>query len=173
MSDRYEMARAERNWLERLAEKIPGFAGFKDRELRRDTDKLEREQLAQSLAAVRASLRSKARAFTDAGQLAALGEFDRLEKRLDTLAQSIRFADYGATGFFDAVKIDEQDLARLYQFDLSFVAEVEALAGAVRELPGPGGAEIGPALGAIAEHLARLGEAWAGRENVVTGTLGA
>jgi hypothetical protein len=32
----YEQAKANRNVLEKLGEKIPGFRGFQDRELRRD-----------------------------------------------------------------------------------------------------------------------------------------
>src|SRR6185295_5880248 len=95
MSDGYDEARANRNFLERLGEKIPGYRGFQDRELRRDVDRLLRERLATELGRLKALLRDRARAFTDAGKIAALNGFDRADRQLDGLSQSIRFSDYG------------------------------------------------------------------------------
>ena len=46
MTTGFEEAQERRNWLERLVDKIPGFRGFQDRELRRDVDKMQREHLA-------------------------------------------------------------------------------------------------------------------------------
>ena len=40
MTDGYEEAKAGRNVLERLGEKIPGYRGFQDRELWRDVERL-------------------------------------------------------------------------------------------------------------------------------------
>ncbi len=43
----------QRNWLERLGEKIPGYGGYAARERRRDIDKLHREHLADRLRAAK------------------------------------------------------------------------------------------------------------------------
>ena len=43
MGDGYESAQKQRNWLERLGARIPGFKGYQDRELRRDVDRMQRE----------------------------------------------------------------------------------------------------------------------------------
>ena len=45
MTNGYEEARGQRNWLERLGAAIPGYRGFQDRELRRDVDRTLREHL--------------------------------------------------------------------------------------------------------------------------------
>jgi hypothetical protein len=58
-----------------------------------------------------------------------------IEKSLDRLANRIRHADYGSTGFFDAVKIGEAELDRLYAFDLALTETVEYLALQVEQLP--------------------------------------
>ena len=110
MTTGFEEAQERRNWLERLMDKIPGFRGYQDRELRRDVDKLQREYLAQGARADQAAVRGKAQAYTDAGQIGVLHLFDRLDRRLDGLSQAIRFADYGQSGFFDVVKINEPEL---------------------------------------------------------------
>jgi len=46
MTNSFDEAKAQRNILERLGEKIPGYRGFQDRELRRDVDRTLREHLA-------------------------------------------------------------------------------------------------------------------------------
>ena len=170
MSNGYERAKAGRNWLERLGEKIPGFGGFRDRELRRDVDKLEREHLARELGRAKDALRSKARAYTDAGAIAALTPFERIERRLDGLALSIRFADYGASGFFDAVKIREAELDRLYEFDLGLTDDITLLAASVIAIPEPGG-DPADALTTLANRVAALESEWAKREGIVNGLV--
>ncbi len=167
----YQEAKARRNWLERLGARIPGFGGFKDRELRRDVDRLQREHLAGEIGSLKRRLRDKARAYTDAGEIAALTPFDRLDRRLDGLEQAVRFADYGASGFFDAVKIYEAELEKLYEFDLSLLDDLAALGGDVAAVPLPGTADPAPALAAAAERLAALEDKWNGRERVIGGVV--
>ena len=53
----FDEAKSQRNWLERLGEKIPGFRGFQDRELRREVDKLQREYLASEITRLKSDLR--------------------------------------------------------------------------------------------------------------------
>jgi hypothetical protein len=167
MNDGYESARQQRNWLERLGDKIPGYRGFQDRELRRDVDKLQREQLAKELGRVKAAARNTARAYTDAGQIGLLDRFDRLDRRLDGVSQAVRFADYGQSGLFDPVKIGEADLDRLYQFDLSFVEEIEALASEVAVLPQPGAGDASAALEGAIARVDALTRRWAERDTVI------
>ena len=126
MSNGFDAAKGQRNLLERLMDKIPGYKGFQDRELRRDVDKLQREHLAKQLGRIKGALRESARRYTDAGQLAALGAFDRIDRVLDGVSQSVRFADYGATGLFDAVKVYDAELEKLYEHDLAVLDDIAA-----------------------------------------------
>lgn len=168
MTDSYEQARGNRNWLERLGEKIPGYRGYQDRELRRDVDKLEREHLSIALSRVKASLREVARTYVDAGKIGTLAAFDRLDRKLDGLSQAIRFADYGVSGIFDAVKIGEAELERLHEFDLVLVEEVDSLSAAVAEVPVAGGADPMATLEAAAARVRAIEEKWAGRDSAMT-----
>ncbi|HVR95891.1 MAG TPA: hypothetical protein VMW27_04705 [Thermoanaerobaculia bacterium] len=167
MTDGYQEARGQRNALERLVDKIPGFRGFQDRELRRDVDKLQREHLASELGRLKSALRDKARSYTDAGKIGALNGFDRLDRQLDGLSQTVRFSDYGATGLFDPVKIGDAELERLYQFDLSLLDDVKELEGGVTALPSPGGEDPAAALDRLRERARALEDKWRQREQVV------
>jgi hypothetical protein len=50
--------------------------------------------------------------------------------QLQTFIDRIRFASYGYAGVFDAVKIQEPELERLYNFDAALVEYVDRLAEA-------------------------------------------
>jgi hypothetical protein len=163
-----DAARDERNLLERLIARIPGFGGFQERELRRDVDKLQREHLAKTVHQVKGRARAVAGAYTDAGQIGVLDRFDRLDRRLDRLGESIRFADYGASGLFSVEKIGEDDLARLYDFDLALLDELEALDAAIEELPPPGDGDPEAALGSVLAHVDRLVARWSERDTVIS-----
>ena len=118
-----EKAKQMRNIVERLAAKIPGFKGFVERETRREVDAMERQVMAVNLSDIRTALLRK----LETGGLEGLQLLGETEKTLDGLAQEVRYADYGYTGFFDVAKIHEAQLDQVYQFDLDFFAAIEAL----------------------------------------------
>jgi hypothetical protein len=143
-----DKARGAQNFLERLVAKIPGFGGYQEKDLRRDADRLQREYLAARLEETKKGLNDLANGATRAGALDLINDIETARKRLDKVIARIRFAERGYAGFFDTLKVDEALLARVYQFDLSLIEEVEAiragiaaagaapanLAGALRDL---------------------------------------
>ncbi len=135
MMDGFENARERRNWLEKLGEKIPGFRGYLDRELRREVDKMQRDFLASEVDRSRQGLQAKIRGWSRKGILSNLDIASTIEKMLDRLANRIRHADYGSSGFFDAVKIGESQLEELYRFDLELSVGVGNLADQIDDLP--------------------------------------
>ena len=124
----------QRNWLERLGDKIPGYSGYVERERRRDIDKLHREHLADRLRAAKQPISDAVRELTSGGRLMEIGPLDRAQKKIDQAENRVRFASYGYGGFFDVVKIEEAQLDRLYQFDLALVEKVETIERHGREL---------------------------------------
>jgi len=124
----------QRNWLERLGEKIPGYGGYVAKERRRDVDKLHREHLAERLRAIKQPLNELMRELSSSGRLFEVGPIDRVLKKIDQIENRVRFASYGYAGFFDAVKIQEPQLDAIYRFDLALVEKVERLDRLAREL---------------------------------------
>ncbi|HTQ80098.1 MAG TPA: hypothetical protein VMM92_08880 [Thermoanaerobaculia bacterium] len=164
MTDGFEAAKAQRNALERLGAMIPGYRGFQDRELRRDVDRLEREHLCAELTRLKGALRDQARPYTEGGHLAALGGFDRLDREIDGLSQAIRFSDYGATGLFDAVKVGEPELARLYEFDLSVLNDLSEIESGVAGISGD---DPAAALEQLRGRVRALADKWKSRSQVI------
>ena len=135
MTDELERARERRNILEQLGSKIPGFKGYLEAELRRDVDKLQRDWLADQVDRARYAINGKVREWTRDGRLDVLDRASSIEKALDRLANRMRHADYGSSGFFDVVKIGQAELDRIYEFDLALTDTVEYLALQVEQLP--------------------------------------
>ena len=67
------------------------------------------------------------------GQLGQLAELDRLSSRMQQMADTIRYASYGYAGIFDLEKIREEELNRLYTFDLSLMDDLEGIQAKIAE----------------------------------------
>ena len=124
----------QRNWLERLGDKIPGYSGYVEKERRRDIDKLHREHLAERLRATKQPISDLVRNLSASGRLFEVGPLDRVSKKIDQIENRVRFASYGYAGFFDVVKIQEAQLDAIYRFDLALVEKVEELERQARTL---------------------------------------
>ncbi len=162
-----DKARATQNALEQLMNSIPGFKGYRERDLRRDADRLQREHLSGRLEETKKALNQVAAALTRGGDMDVLNDVETARKRLDRVVNRIRYAERGYSGFFDAVKVDEAVLARVYQFDMGLVEDVDGVRGAAAAATQS--AEPRPALqdliGRIDAVDARLSE----RESVLRG----
>jgi len=117
--------------LESLVAKIPGYSGYKAKETRREADKLLREQLARSFDEQRRHLLELQKQLVSSGQIALLDDMDSATVKLQTLIDRIRTATYGYAGFFDAVKVKEDQLDALYEFDNALVEQVGNVEAAV------------------------------------------
>jgi hypothetical protein len=131
IDDRIEQSK---NWFERLAEHVPGYKGYKEKELRREADKTQRMFVAERLDTIGRKLEDVKLDLVNAGQLAMLAVIDVAGRKLRTVTDKIRYADYGYAGLFDTDKVDEAILDQLYQFDNALVTgaqEIETLANAL------------------------------------------
>ena len=162
-----DKARAAQNALERLMNSIPGFKGYRERDLRRDADRLQREHISARLEDGKKALNQVAAALTRGGDLDVMNDVETARKRIDKVANRIRYAERGYSGFFDAVKVDETILAKLYAFDMGLLEDVEGVRAAAAAATGASDprAAVQDLVGRIDALDARLSE----RENVLRG----
>jgi hypothetical protein len=122
---------SEKSFVEKLAELIPGVGGYRDREARRETDRRLREYLARRLDDGRGALDAMRLSCVAADDMAPLDAVGRLDRTIQKITASLRFANAGYSGLFDQAKIGEEELSRLYACDERLLAEVETLAAAL------------------------------------------
>jgi len=124
-----EKVRGERSLLERIMGYIPGYRGYKEKELRRESDRLVRMEVVNRLKAAKTTFR---RTFANPMLVQKLSSedafrFDTLNARLDRVTQRIDRAVAGYAGMFDAIKVKEDKLDTVIQHDLSLIEKAEAL----------------------------------------------
>jgi hypothetical protein len=113
------------NKLEEMAKDLPGYKGYKDKEVRRQADKLIRMKVARGFEEQRRRLNSIAMQLADAGRLRVLLTVDRSLMRLQFLIDRLKTASYGYAGLFDAIKVKEAELDALYEYDAALLDDVE------------------------------------------------
>jgi len=132
--DVYAQSKSQMRLSERIAAALPGFRGYKEKELRRESDKLIRNNLALKLTKDKDSFRSISQKIADKRYMDVLTDVDRLNAKMDRITEKVNHASYGYAGFYDAVKIKEDSLDRMITFDNQLLDEVNALTAAIEDL---------------------------------------
>ncbi len=125
MADVHDVILDQRNWLERILQRVPGFRGYYDRENRRESDRVLRGYGVSRLD----QLISELHEVIKRSPLEELQELRGVVTRVEKLRNELRFADQGYSGFFAELKWDSvETLDALYQIDEQIVESVTALA---------------------------------------------
>ena len=132
--DVYAQAKSQMRLSERIAAALPGFRGYKEKELRRESDKLVRNNLTLKLSKDKDNVRSIAQRIADKRYLDVLPDIDRLTAKMDRITEKVNHASYGYAGFYDIVKIKEDNLDRMITFDNQLLDEVDALTASIEDL---------------------------------------
>lgn len=169
MSTVLNRAENERGKLETFQDKLPGYKGYKAKELRRESDMIVREALARDLSAQLGRLPALQEELLRGGQIEMQGELGALTTALRTLIDRVQHASKGYAGFYSAVRVKEDDLDALMQFDEQLGAEVpkigealDALAAAVE-----GGGAVRGAVKAARGAVKVMSDTFAKRASVI------
>lgn len=130
----YARTKTQTGLLEKIELIIPGFRGYKEKELRRESDKLVRNQIYQKLYEAEAQVKDTYRDLVNQGAKDSWDDTDHLVARMDRITQRINHAEYGYAGFFDAVKVKEPDLDRMMAFDDQLLQQTDTITSAVQAL---------------------------------------
>ncbi|MBN2003400.1 MAG: hypothetical protein JXA21_08600 [Anaerolineae bacterium] len=126
-----DQMKEEMSGLENLVGKIPGYKGYKEKEMRREADKLLRDAIAARMRTVKTQLDGLQQELIGAGKFDLLDETGSAATQLQTFIDRVKTASYGYGGLFDAVRIKEDDLDRVYEFDNALIAYVERIESAI------------------------------------------
>jgi len=132
MSDQiYDKVDSDLDPFKRIASKIPGFGGYIERQKRRDSDKLLRETIADRFDQQYQRISSLQRDLISEGEIGYVDELEASAIKLRTFSDRVRRATRGYSGLFDAVKINEEELALLYQYDAQMLDLVDEVSRAI------------------------------------------
>ena len=123
----YEKAKGEMRLSERILAELPGFRGYKEKELRRESDKLMRDHLYLRLKKARKDLKEVFQKLSENRLQEVLTDMDNFIMRFDRVSGKINHASYGYAGFFNVVKIQEDRLDKMIDFDTGLVDDVDKI----------------------------------------------
>jgi hypothetical protein len=121
MSDLFDRVTADRDFFKNILGKLPGFSGYFERQDRRASDKILREAVAARFEELWQRVSSLQRDLISQGGLEYIDDLESAAIKLRQFIDRVRTASYGYAGFFDAVKIREEELAHIYQYDLALL----------------------------------------------------
>lgn len=131
MSDFLGKVQSESDLLSKLAGKIPGFSGYVDRENRRAADKLLREHVATQFDQIWTRLTNVQKDLASSVEMEHLDALEGAATKIRTFIDKVTTASYGYAGFFDAVKVNKEELLKLYEFDLALLGKADEMSRAV------------------------------------------
>jgi hypothetical protein len=120
--------------FESLTAKIPGYKGYKEKEMRRQADSILRQHLAAKLGEQLRRAEEMGKQMLIGPGLAQLNNLGAANTRLQTLVDKVKTAAQGYAGFFDAIKVKEDELDQLYQFDDQMLFKVNDITTALDNL---------------------------------------
>lgn len=173
VSDLFDKIQGESTGLGKLLEKVPGLSGYMERSRRREADQILRQTIAARLEEIRLQF-SSVHQDISRDIIMAIDHAEplgRVDTRFNGLIGKIKDAPTGYAGFFDAVKVKEEDLARIYAFDenmLNHVDQVEASTAALKKAASDGG-DIAGAIRDLDSALQAANESFASRDEVIRG----
>lgn len=124
-----------RKGVDFVAGLIPGYKGYKDKEQRRDADRMLRHAIVTRLqerkAVVDRAIAESSRKF----QFDNLEPLELVKRKLERVTDLIRHAPAGYSGFFDTAEIGPEQLDRIYENDASVLERVNEVGQIIEGLP--------------------------------------
>lgn len=159
--------------FEELVSRIPGYSGYKEKEKRREADALLREHLAREFEAQWARINDLRSQMLVGPAMTYLDDLGRAGRRLQTLIDKIKAAAQGYAGFFDAIKVKEEELDALYEFDQDMLTRVDEVGQAIEQVQTALDSEEGvaPAIRALTRQIDDLILHFERRKDVITDLL--
>ena len=146
MTDQYyDKVSADLDPFKKILSAVPGFKGYIERQKRRDSDKLLRETVANRFDQQWQRISALQRDFINQGELQYVDDLEAAAIKLRTFIDRIRRARRGYSGLFDAEKINEKELALLYQYDATLLEMSEQVASAIDNVEASVGSDGLPA----------------------------
>jgi hypothetical protein len=172
MTDLYEQIKGDRGRIESFVGKIPGYKGYKEKEMRREADKLLRDTLARRVEEQWRRLPDIQKQLLSSAQIQWLDDIEGATMKLQIFIDRLKTATYGYAGFFDAVRVKEDELDQLYNFDMALDEQIDAITAGVDSLAAAAMSKegVGEAIMRLNGAAASANETFNRRKDVITGT---
>ena len=127
MPDIRQSVKEDRGILKKIQNIIPGFRGYRKKEDIRAADSLLRIQMADRMRDVKTGIEESRRMLVENMMIDHVEQVGGIINKLMAVEGRVRHAEQGYTGFSPAVRVEEEELNRLYEYDLMMVQSINDL----------------------------------------------
>lgn len=107
----------DRGLFERAAMYVPGYRGYREKNIRREVDKEVRREVGRSISGCKGDLSNIQKVVIGMGNMSLSKEVDRIRTKTDTYLKKMESAESGYSGLWEAVKILDRELAGIVEWD--------------------------------------------------------
>ena len=167
-----DLSQKELRLYEKLIMVFPGYRGYKEKELIRETDRVVRDKLFRML---RKSLEDLRHSYSLIVSRGGLGDdakrVELLIYRIDLLAEKTRHAPYGYKPLFHVTKVDEERLVKMLEHDLQLAELINSLNAVTSKLltPDTPPGELRSLLSEVERYVSEYEVKLSEREDILAG----
>lgn len=168
----YNIIKQERTLLEKILTIFPGYKGYREKEILRETDQLIRNTLFQKLKNITSTLRKIYREIlSSANRLNDGKKVEKLWMRMDAISEKILHAERGYLPLLNIFSITQLQIINLMNFDASLGDIIISLKNKVDEFHAKLAEKelFDKFINEIEVAITKLEETFAQRENVMMG----
>lgn len=127
----------KKNLFDMIGSLIPGYQGYVEREGRRQTDKILRNQIALLITYYEKLINAQIRIDLNNKNFEESNTLEVCRKKLNTLSSRIKYIPYGESSFFSNSQLKEEELLQIYSKDLQIMEIIISLKKSIQTmLPG-------------------------------------
>jgi len=123
----------ENNLYDKIGKLIPAYRGYVIRDEKRNSDKKFRNELASSLSNSEEYLIRYQKQLLDKHDIITATNWEKSRKELNTINTKIRHTVYGESSFFSENQLKEDELDRIYDFDIELAEKVSLISKTITE----------------------------------------
>lgn len=124
--------KSDMSLMERIALYVPGYRGYREKNLRREQDRAVRGELSRAIQGTKADLATIQRELVSQPKL--MLDIERIRTKVDRYDIDVKKAVNGYSAFHDANKILEDDLDRLVAWDAELIEDILLMRQATSDL---------------------------------------
>lgn len=170
--DYMEKSKADRGIFERISLYIPGYKGYREKNIRRDIDRLVRSHVGLQIKEAKTVMSDLKRQVLENGDMASVKSMERISTKIDTYMKSIESAESGYSGLWETIKTTESDLDGIVEWDEKLVvcsSELKDMLSEFRNKVDEGASDVKQDIRAIEKHVDDLRDGLNARKLVLKG----
>ena len=162
---------ANRDLVDRITVKFPGFRGYVEKAESYDADRILRNLLSDRIQGFKNEIHAKCAELEKKQDRANLPDLDALSIQMETVIKKCRYADFGAASTASGITISEDDKNRLLEYDWRLISSLDDLEKDVSAVRAAAPENPGEVISRIADTLGKFEKNFDERKNVLLEVL--